>query len=341
MTASARRSGPLLEIEDLRIEFGSAGDPSVAVARADLSIAAGEIVGIVGESGSGKSLTCRAAMRLLPAGGRVGAGAIRFEGRDVLGMSESNLRRYRSGQVGMIFQDPFSSLNPVQRVGAQLAETVRLRRGGDRRSAMREAVDLLEQVGIPDAPRRARAYPHELSGGMRQRVMIALATASEPRLLIADEPTTALDVTTQQQILELIGSLRERRGTSVLLVSHDFGVIAQMCDRVVVMYGGHVVESAPIEEIFARPRHPYTQALMDAVPSLEPLPPGTRRAGIAGSPPDPRRRPAGCVFEPRCARREPECAHWQMEPIDLGPVHRTACRLETGSAGGGEQERAS
>ncbi len=316
---------PLLDIEGLRVDFGSKDSPMAAVKNANLQVGAGEIVGIVGESGSGKSLTCRAVMRLIASPGRVTHGSVRFDGRDVLGMRPAELREYRARDVGMIFQDPFSSLNPLLRVGRQLEETLRVNRGLGRKAARAEAVALLDSVGIPDPERRSRAHPHELSGGMRQRVMIALATSSQPRLLIADEPTTALDVTTQRQILELLARLREEQGTSIVLVSHDFGVIAQLCDRVVVMYGGHVVERGPIEEMYAAPQHPYTKALLESVPSLVPAQPGERRRAIAGQPPELSEEIPGCVFAPRCGYAEVRCTELAMVPVEVGPAHQCAC----------------
>lgn len=326
MTAPVR-GRPLLEIEGLRIDFGPTDAPLSAVKHADLQVGAGEIVGIVGESGSGKSLTCRAVMGLVPPPGRVGGGDVRFEGVSVPAMSTTQLRRYRASDVGMIFQDPFSSLNPVHRIGRQLTETLRVNRGLGRSEARREAIALLDGVGIPDPGRRFAAYPHELSGGMRQRVMIALATCSQPRLLIADEPTTALDVTTQRQILELLARLRDEQGTSILLVSHDFGVIAQLCDRVVVMYGGHTVERGPIEDLYDAPAHPYTKALLESVPTLEPARPGTRPSGIAGHPPELSEQISGCVFAPRCSYARPECTERAMTLAPVGPGHDCACTL--------------
>ena len=318
---------PLLDISGLRIDFGPADAPLSAVKSADLQVAPGEVVGIVGESGSGKSLTCRAIMRLIAAPGRVSAGSVHFDGRDVLALSPAELRRYRARDVGMIFQDPFSSLNPVHRVGRQLAETLHVNRGLSRKAAAAEAVTLLDSVGIPDPERRARSYPHELSGGMRQRVMIALATSSQPRLLIADEPTTALDVTTQRQILELLARLRDEQGTSILLVSHDFGVIAQLCDRVVVMYGGHVVERGPIETIYDAPQHPYTKALLDSVPTLHATGRGERRRSIAGQPPELSETLPGCVFAPRCGYAQDVCTRRPMTLTELAPAHDCACSV--------------
>ncbi len=316
---------PLLNIDGLRVEFGTKAEPLVAVKDVGLDVGAGEIVGLVGESGSGKSLSCRAVMRLLAPPGRVAAGSIHFDGRDVLAMSKAQLRDFRAHDVGMIYQDPFSSLNPVFRVGAQIAETLRLNRSMSKRAAEVAVSDLLASVGIPDPTRRALAYPHELSGGMRQRIMIALATASQPRLLVADEPTTALDVTTQAQILDLLMKLREDRGMSVLLVSHDFGVIAQVCDRVAVMYGGRIVEVGSIAAIYATAQHPYTRALLDSVPTLAAAGRGLRRSGIPGQPPELTEALPGCVFAPRCTSAAPICL---AGPIDLLPVaagHTCAC----------------
>jgi oligopeptide/dipeptide ABC transporter ATP-binding protein len=316
---------PLLRIEGLRVEFGGADAPLVAVDGAGLTVGPGEVVGLIGESGSGKSLTCRSVMRLIPHPGRIAAGQVEFDGRDVLAMSARELRDFRAHDAGMIYQDPFSSLNPVYRIRDQIAETLRVNLGMDKAGARAHAVELLDGVGIPDPERRALSYPHELSGGMRQRVMIALATASRPRLLLADEPTTALDVTTQAQILGLLMRLRTERAMAVLLVSHDFGVIAQVCDRVAVMYAGHVVETGPIEALYTNAQHPYTRALLESVPQLESAGRRTRRPGIAGVPPELTEVLPGCVFKPRCRYAQPSCAEISMalEPVSEG--HETAC----------------
>ena len=316
---------PLLAIDGLRVEFGPADAPLAAVKGVGLEVGAGEIVGLIGESGSGKSLTCRSVMRLIHPPGRIAAGSIAFEGRDVLAMSAKELRDFRAHEAGMIYQDPFSSLNPVFRVGEQIVETLRSNLGMGKDEARKHAVELLDGVGIPDPERRALSYPHELSGGMRQRVMIALATASRPRLLLADEPTTALDVTTQAQILALLQRLRAERGMAVLIVSHDFGVIAQVCDRVAVMYGGHVVETAPIGTIYEQAEHPYTRALMESVPELESAGKRVRRPGIPGSPPELTEDLEGCVFAPRCAYARPSCKDVSMALEPVAPDHRTAC----------------
>jgi oligopeptide/dipeptide ABC transporter ATP-binding protein len=318
-------STPLLSLKDIKIAFGPRDAPLLAVRGVSLDIAPGEVVGLVGESGSGKSLTCRSVMRLVAAPGRVSDGTVRFEERDVLGLSTRELRAFRANDVGMIFQDPFSSLNPVYRVGDQLVETLRANRDMDKKAAKAEAIALLDRVGIPDPARRLLSYPHELSGGMRQRVMIALATASEPRLLIADEPTTALDVTTQAQILALLLKMRDELGMAILLVSHDFGVIAQVCDRVAVMYGGHIVETGPVEAIYDNPQHPYTRALLESVPELESAGRAQPREGIPGQPPELGEELPGCVFAPRCAFARPECLSISMNLEPVGPDHASAC----------------
>jgi ABC-type dipeptide/oligopeptide/nickel transport system ATPase component len=257
---------PLLSIRGLRVEFGTPDRPLVAVHDVGLTVLRGQFVGLVGESGSGKSLTCRSVLRLIAPPGRISGGEITFAGRDVGAMDSAELRAFRGRDVGMIFQDPFTSLNPVFRVGEQLAETLRVNLGMRKPAARATATELLDHVGIPDPARRYLAYPHELSGGIRQRVMIAIAIAAKARLLIADEPTTALDVTTQAQILELLARLRREHDMAVLLVSHDFGVIAQVCDRLAVMYGGHIVETGPTPRVFTAPQHPYTVALLAAHP---------------------------------------------------------------------------
>jgi oligopeptide/dipeptide ABC transporter ATP-binding protein len=319
---------PLLALDGVKIAFGPEDAPLPAVRGVSLEIAPGEVVGLVGESGSGKSLTCRAVMRLIPPPGRLSEGSVRFDGRDVLAMSSAELRALRANDVGMIYQDPFSSLNPVVRIGDQLVETLRVNRGLDKAAAKEEGVALLDRVGVPDPQRRMLSYPHELSGGMRQRVMIALATASQPRLLIADEPTTALDVTTQAQILMLLLKTRDELGMAVLMVSHDFGVIAQVCDRVAVMYGGHIVETGPVETIYDNPQHPYTRALLDSVPELESAGRSQPREGIPGQPPELGEELPGCVFAPRCAHAQPACQSVPMVLAPVGPEHASACPVQ-------------
>jgi oligopeptide/dipeptide ABC transporter ATP-binding protein len=315
----------LLEIEALRVEFPGADGPLAAVKGVDLALEAGEVVGLVGESGSGKSLTCRAVMRMIPDPGQIAAGSVRYDGEDVLGLSTAKLRDLRAHSIGMIYQNPFGSLNPTLRVGAQIAETLKVNRGMGRGAAKTEAVALLDRVGIEDPERRARAYPHELSGGMCQRVMIAIATASSPRLMLADEPTTALDVTTQAQILKLLGQMRAEEGMAMLLVSHDFGVIAQACDRVAVMYGGHIVETGPVETIYHEPEHPYTKALLNSVPELDSAGNVQRRAALGGHPPELADVIPGCVFAPRCEHARPGCESISMKLETVGPAHDSAC----------------
>jgi oligopeptide/dipeptide ABC transporter ATP-binding protein len=316
----------LLEIESLRIEFPGEEGTLAAVKGVDLALEQGEILGLVGESGSGKSLTCRAVMQMVPEPGRV-SGQVRFDGEDVLSLDKSKLRDLRQHSVGMIYQNPFGSLNPTMRAGAQIAETLRVNRGLGRSAAKTEAVALLDRVGIEDPERRYRAYPHELSGGMCQRVMIAIATASAPRLMLADEPTTALDVTTQAQILKLLGKMRVEEGMAMLLVSHDFGVIAQACDRVAVMYGGHIVETGPVETIYHEPEHPYTRALLNSVPELDSAGNVQRRAALAGHPPELTDVIPGCVFAPRCDHARPECEAVSMDLLEIAPDHATACPI--------------
>jgi len=316
----------LLEIEDLRIEFPGADDERlVAVKGVDLAVEQGEVVGLVGESGSGKSLTCRAVMRMVPEPGAISAGSVRFDGEDVLSLGTSKLRDFRAHSVGMIYQNPFGSLNPTMKIGAQIAETLKVNKGMKRDAAKKEAVALLDRVGIEDPERRARSYPHELSGGMCQRVMIAISTASSPRLMLADEPTTALDVTTQAQILKLLGKMRAEEGMAMLLVSHDFGVIAQACDRVAVMYGGHIVETGPVETIYHEPEHPYTRALLNSVPELDSAGNVQRRAALAGHPPELADVIPGCVFAPRCEHARPGCEEVSMKLEPVGPDHASAC----------------
>jgi oligopeptide/dipeptide ABC transporter ATP-binding protein len=318
-------STPLLRIEGLRVEFATRHGDVTGVSNAGLTVRPGEIVGLVGETGSGKTLACRSVMGLIPYPGRITAGQVEFAGRDVLAMTARELRELRAHDVGMIYQDPFSSLNPVFRIGHQLTETLRINLGLGKAKARARALELLGEVGIPDPERRALSYPHELSGGMRQRVMIALATASQPRLLLADEPTTALDVTTQAQILALLTQLNKEREMAVLLVSHDFGVIAQVCDRVAVMYGGYIVETAPVDAIYTGAEHPYTRALLESIPRIESAGRATRLPMIRGVAPDTTESLPGCVFKPRCPYALPSCDEISMTLQPVSPGHATAC----------------
>ncbi|MBP2213188.1 ABC transporter ATP-binding protein [Rhodococcus sp. DMF-1] len=297
---------PLLSVDGLGVEFATASGWTPVLQDVSFDVAAGQLVGLVGESGSGKSVTCSSVLRLLPPRqSRTVAGHIRFQGRDLLNMPSRELEAVRGNDIAMIFQEPMTSLNPVFTVGDQIAEVVRRHRRVNRKAATARAVEVLDLVGIPDAARRIRQYPHEFSGGMRQRVMIAMALACEPKLLIADEPTTALDVTIQAQVLDLIREMAGRFGMGVLFVTHDLGVVADLCTEVVVMYAGQVVERARTEPLYATPRHPYTAGLLRSVPDV-----GGRSElhTIAGSPPPPGSIPVGCRFAPRCPHRADECA---------------------------------
>jgi oligopeptide/dipeptide ABC transporter ATP-binding protein len=316
-------SPPLLSVEGLRVGFRSAGGGVVeAVRGVDFSVAAGEAVGIVGESGSGKSLSMLAVMRLLGAPARVTGGRVLFDGEDLLTADEKRMRALRGRDIAMVFQDPQSSLNPALTIGRQITDVVRAHRGVSAAEAMRIAAEALERVGIRDAGRRLAAYPHEFSGGMRQRALIAMAIACRPRLLIADEPTTALDVTVQAQIVDLIAELRRELGLAVVFISHNLQLVAEIVDRVVVMYGGKVVEDGPVETIELAPRHPYTGLLKACVPSLSgPVGPLT---AIDGAPPRLGRLPAGCPFSPRCPDAIEACAS-EMPALIADAGHRTAC----------------
>ncbi|HZS40658.1 MAG TPA: ABC transporter ATP-binding protein [Polyangia bacterium] len=301
---------PLLDVRGLVTRFQTETGEVRAVDGVSFSVPAGASVGIVGESGSGKSVTALSILRLVAdPPGRIVGGEILFEGRDLVKLPERELRAVRGDRIAMIFQEPMTSLNPVLTVGAQVAEPLILHRSMNRARVGEEVVALFRKVGIADPERRVREYPHQLSGGMRQRVMIAMALACRPRLVIADEPTTALDVTIQAQIMELLASLRAELGMALLLITHDLGVVAESCDRVVVMYAGHVVEHAGARELFARPRHPYTAGLLRSVPSLQPLEAGGRGRlqEIPGMVPRLDQLPSGCRFQDRCPRVQERC----------------------------------
>jgi oligopeptide transport system ATP-binding protein len=327
--ARAARSGePLLDVRGLRTEFLTQDGIVHAVNGISYTLREGEAMGLVGESGCGKSVSALSLMRLIPTPpGRIAGGEILFEGRDLLKLSDEEIRRVRGNQVAMIFQDPMTSLNPVLTIGRQIGESLELHKGMDRKASRQRTIELLEMVGIPSARSRVDDYPHQFSGGMRQRVMIAMAISCEPRLLIADEPTTALDVTIQAQILDLILGLRQNLGMAVILITHDLGVVAGVCDRIAVMYAGYIVEEAPAEELFADPRHPYTLGLLRSLPRID-QPRRERLIPIEGMPPDLINLPRGCPFAPRCTyavdRSEEELP--VLEPV--GPRHRVACWVD-------------
>ena len=318
---------PLLQIDDLAIAFPTAKSEAVRVVDGvSLTLRRGETVGVVGESGSGKSMTALSLLRLLPPPGRVTRGRILLDGKDILAFSEKQMQTVRGNRAAMIFQDPMTSLNPVFTVGEQIAESVRVHRHLKGRAAWDEAVSALEAVHIADAAKRAKQFPHELSGGMRQRVMIALALACRPDILLADEPTTALDVTVQAQILALIGELREKNGMGVLLISHDLGVIGQTCDRVLVMYAGQVMETTDVQTLFSKPLHPYTQGLLASLPENAPVG-ATRLPFIAGSPPANASAISGCPFRTRCPKAMPGVCDKPLPTTNFGPNHIVRCHL--------------
>jgi oligopeptide transport system ATP-binding protein len=318
----------LLEVSNLTTEFGTERGVLTAVDDVSFDLAEGEAVGVVGESGSGKSVMALSIMRLVsrPAG-RITSGRILFEGQDLLELDEAEMRKIRGGRIAMIFQDPMSSLNPVLTIERQMTESLELHLGLSRRQARTRAVEMLQLVGIPDAAHRVDDYPHQFSGGMRQRVMIAIALSCSPRLLIADEPTTALDVTIQAQITDLVRRLRKEFSTSIIWISHDLGVVAGLCDRTIVMYAGQVVEDAPIDDIFADPRHPYTLGLLNSIPRLD-RPVTTELVPIEGSPPDLVNRPSGCPFQPRCPFAVARSLEERPPLEEIRPGHRVACWVD-------------
>ncbi len=299
---------PLLTIRDLHTEFRTGAGIVRAVDGISYTVDPGETVAIVGESGAGKSVGAMSVLRLIPdPPGRVTAGEVWFAGRDLMRLPEDAMRKVRGAEIGMVFQEPMTSLNPVLTIGRQITETLEQHRGMDRTAAHRRALDLLGMVGIADTTRRLKQYPHQLSGGMRQRVMIAIAIACEPRLIIADEPTTALDVTIQAQILELMKQLTQRLGVALIIITHNLGVVARYANRVNVMYAGRIVESGSARAIYHDPRHPYTMALLQSVPRLD-RPRQLRLNPVEGQPPDLTRLDAGCAFRPRCRHAVPTCA---------------------------------
>jgi len=337
----------LLEVKDLRTRFYTNDGVVRAVDGVSFDLAPGEALGIVGESGCGKSVTALSIMRLIPQPpGRIEAGQVLLEGRDLLALPPREMERVRARHIAMVFQDPMTSLNPVLTIGRQLTEAPELHLGLSPVKARERAVELLREVGIPGADQRLSSYPHQFSGGMRQRVMIAIAISCHPRVLIADEPTTALDVTIQAQIVDLVKRLRRELGMAVMWITHDLGIVAGLCDRVIVMYAGRIVESAPVRDLYARPAHPYTLGLMDSLPRLDEKHKARLRT-IPGLPPDLIHQPAGCAFAPRCRFVHDVCQREKPDLRPVGPDHLAACwldprvtadlRREMSSAGRGDE----
>jgi oligopeptide/dipeptide ABC transporter ATP-binding protein len=319
----------LLEVRNLQTHFPTRSGLVRAVDGVSFHIDRGELLGLVGESGCGKSITALSVMRLIALPGRIVNGEILFDGKDLLKVSDSEMREMRGDDIAMIFQDPMTSLNPVFTVGEQIAEALRLHRKLSRKDARQATIEAMREVAIPDPARRVDDYPHQLSGGMRQRVMIAMALACNPKLLIADEPTTALDVTIQAQILELLDDLRKQRELAVLLITHDLGVVAEVADRVAVMYTGRIVEESPVEELFARPKHPYTEGLLRSVPKLTSteIIRKERLETIEGVVPRPTDLPPGCHFAPRCPHRMPRCTTEEIPLYQLEGNVEVRCVL--------------
>jgi len=319
----------LLEVNNLHTYFQTREGLVCAVEGVSFHLDRGELLGLVGESGCGKSMTALSVMRLVAPPGKIVAGEILFDGKNLLELSNAAMRDVRGNDIAMIFQDPMTSLNPVFTVGEQIAEALRLHRGLSRKAARAAATEAMREVSIPDPALRADDYPHQLSGGMRQRVMIAMALACDPKVLIADEPTTALDVTIQAQILELLNQLRRTRELAVLLITHDLGVVAEVAERVAVMYTGKIVEESPVDELFARPKHPYTEGLLRSVPRLtaKDVAKAERLQTIEGTVPKPTALPPGCHFEPRCVYRMPRCKEGEIPLYDVMPGVQVRCLL--------------
>ncbi len=326
--APAPGRAPLLEVRDLAVTFTGPEGVARAVDGVDLVVEEGETVGLVGESGCGKSVTALALLRLVEAPGRIAHGSsVRLEGRDLLALGTKEMRAVRGNHVALVFQEPASALNPVLRIGDQIAEAIRAHEAVSRSTAKWRAIEMLQAVGIPDAEKRARSYPHHLSGGMRQRVLLAMALVCRPKLLLADEPTTALDVTIQAEILELLDRLQQKLGMAVLLITHNLGIVAERTRRVYVMYAGQIVEEATTGELFARPAHPYTQGLMEAVPSLDER--RERLHAIPGQVPPASAWPPGCRFHPRCPYAWERCRAEMPGPLQVSSGHTARCWLVT------------
>ena len=319
----------ILEIRDLCVQFHTVEGTVSAINHLSYSLHAGEKLGIVGESGSGKSVSSLGIMQLIPnPPGEITHGEIIYKGKDLVKATEREMEKIRGNEISMIFQEPMTSLNPIIRCGAQIAESLRLHRGMNKKEAMREATVMMAQVGIANPEARAYEYPHQMSGGMRQRVMIAMALACQPQILIADEPTTALDVTIQAQILDLIREMNEKRGTSVIFITHDLGVVSELCDKVIIMYTGRIVEQAPVRDLFKNPLHPYTKGLLAAIPRITPDRPPLET--IEGTVPNPTEKIEGCSFWPRCPYASEICKTEEPEEIDISAERKVKCHLYAG-----------
>ena len=318
---------PLLEVRKLRTSFFTSDGVVHAVDNVSFSVRRGEAVALVGESGCGKSVTAMSIMRLVAVPGKITGGEVRFKGRDLVPLPEKEMRAVRGNDIAMVFQEPMTSLNPVFKIGAQVAEAIRIHRKLSKKEAWKEAAKMLDLVSIPDPVKRLDDYPHQLSGGMRQRVMIAMALSCDPELLIADEPTTALDVTIQAQIMELLASLQKKLGLAVLLITHDLGVVAEFCERVIVMYTGRVVEEAPVLDLFARPAHPYTRGLLKSLPSVIKEESFKRLPTIAGMVPPLTALPQGCKFNPRCPDVMEICYGREPALMQVGAAQTARCYL--------------
>ncbi len=324
---------PILEVRELTTSFATEDGVVRAVDNVSFSIGKGESVALVGESGCGKSVTAMSIMRLVAQPGKITGGSIHFRGKNLLEISENEMRKHRGNDIAMIFQEPMTSLNPVYKIGDQIAEAIILHRKVNKKEAWKQAADMLELVSIPDPVKRLSDYPHQLSGGMRQRVMIAMALSCDPELLLADEPTTALDVTIQAQIMELLLRLQKQLGLAVLLITHDLGVVAEFCERVIVMYTGRIVEEAPVHSLFARPEHPYTRGLLKSLPNLaEAGSSNARLPTIKGMVPDPRDLPPGCKFNPRCPDVMPICLGNEPARMLVRERHDARCYLHGDAA---------
>lgn len=318
---------PLLSIQNLSVAFPTEDGPACAVNHLSLELEAGKVLGVVGESGCGKSMTSMAVLRLIPQPGYISEGSIHFKGQNLLTLSPEEIRKVRGAQIALIPQDPLTSLNPVYTIGDQIIEILTLHQGLNKQDAKKRAIELLDMVRIPNSKDRINEYPHQFSGGMRQRVMIAMALSCTPSLLIADEPTTALDVTVQAQILELLREIRKEHQTAIMLITHDLGVVAEMCDEVAVMYAGRVVEKASVLDLFKAPKHPYTWGLLNSLPTMN----RSRLEPIEGQPPSITEMPPGCTFEPRCEKRMPICKTRFPLAAEMSDSHAVSCYLYPGS----------